>query len=134
MRAISTMWLLKTLSAGDPSGHDVSSANDIGWKRRKRELDPRCSPTPSDIPATLGVSVRADQVLRSHSRSGLEPFTRYCFFTLKANMFLRSPIAGLLIGKYGADERVFGLGRLSRLRLESGLSRQLSSMNFTIEA
>ena len=62
------MWLLKTLSAGDPSGHDVSSANDIGWKRRKRELDPRCSPTPSDIPATLGVSVRADQVLRSHSR------------------------------------------------------------------
>ncbi len=67
------LWLLKTLSAGDPSGHDVSSANDIGWKRRKRELDPRCSPTPSDIPATLGVSVRADQVLRSHKRAAFAP-------------------------------------------------------------
>src|SRR5579872_1382205 len=54
--------------------------------------------------------------------------------TLKVNMCRISPIAGLLVGKYGAAARLLGFGRLSRLRAESGLSRQLSSMNFAIEA
>jgi len=53
---------------------------------------------------------------------------------LKVNISMRSPIAGPLVGKYGADERLIGLGRLSRLRLESGLSLQLRSMNLIIDA
>ena len=32
------LWLLKTSSARDPSGRDVTCANDIGLKRRKREV------------------------------------------------------------------------------------------------
>jgi hypothetical protein len=44
------------------------------------------------------------------------------------NREVRSPIAGLLPGMYGVAPAV-GLGRLSRLVLESGFRLQLYSMN-----
>jgi len=34
----------------------------------------------------------------------------------KTNIPVKSPIAGLLVGKYGADASASGFGRLSRLR------------------
>ena len=49
-------------------------------------------------------------------------------------MVVRSPIAGLLVGTYGAAGFALGLGRLSRLRVDSGRKFQFFSMNFTIEA
>jgi hypothetical protein len=65
--AATGLWLLKTLSARDSFGRDLRAPNQVGLKRRKRERDPRRSADPRAIPATLGVSVRVDQVLRSHS-------------------------------------------------------------------
>ena len=52
----------------------------------------------------------------------------------KLNIPIKSPIAGLFVGKYGADGDDIGLGRLSRLRVDSGLKFQFFSMNFTIDA
>ena len=52
----------------------------------------------------------------------------------KRNISIKSPIAGLLRGKYGSWDNTTGFGRLSRLRADSGLRRQLRSMNFRIEA
>jgi hypothetical protein len=56
-----------------------------------------------------------------------------CWFW-KSNRLKRSPIAGWLPGAYGPGELVVGFGRLSRLRADSGESRQLRSMNFRIDA
>src|SRR5208282_5055305 len=70
------LWLLKTLSGGDPSARDVSGANDICLKRRTHEHYPCRRSTPRAVRASLEVSVRADQVLRSHNRpapSGDDP-------------------------------------------------------------
>src|SRR5258708_19020225 len=52
----------------------------------------------------------------------------------KSNRFIRSPIAGRLIGTYGLALPAIGFGRLSRLRLESGVRPQFFSMNLRIEA
>jgi hypothetical protein len=51
----------------------------------------------------------------------------------KSNASNRSSSAGLLVGTYGLFFAIFGLGRLSRLRVVSGWSFQLRSMNFRIE-
>jgi hypothetical protein len=52
---------------------------------------------------------------------------------VKSKRPIRSPIAGPLIGTYGFAAEVLGLGRLSRLLFESGLSLQFLSMNLRIE-
>jgi hypothetical protein len=59
--------LLKTSSEGDPSGRMRPLVEDICPKRRKGERDSRRRLTLQAVQAPLGVSVRADQVLRSHS-------------------------------------------------------------------
>ena len=51
----------------------------------------------------------------------------------KSNASNRSSSAGLLVGTYGLFFAIFGLGRLSRLRVVSGWSFQLRSMNLRIE-
>jgi hypothetical protein len=50
------------------------------------------------------------------------------------NIVRRSPIAGLLSGKYGAFCADTGLGKLSRLRDDKRGKLQFHSMNFKIEA
>jgi len=50
-----------------------------------------------------------------------------------ANKARRSPIAGLLIGKYGLGAET-GFGKLSRLRDDNGGRFQFHSMNFRIDA
>ena len=50
------------------------------------------------------------------------------------NIVRRSPIAGLLSGKYGAFCAETGLGKLSRLREDNGGKVQFHSMNFRIDA
>ena len=52
----------------------------------------------------------------------------------KLNIVIRSPIAGLFVGKYGADGLLVGVGRLSRLADDSGCRAQFFSMNFTSDA
>jgi hypothetical protein len=45
----------------------VFGANDVGLKRSIHEHYPRRRPTPRAVRASFEVSVRADQVLRSHN-------------------------------------------------------------------
>ena len=48
-------------------------------------------------------------------------------------MSIRSPIAGRLVGTYGLAGVATGFGRLSRLRVVTGLKPQFASMNFSVE-
>ena len=62
------MRFLKTLSAREiPWVRDVSRPTNIGLKQSRHENDPALGPTLRAV-GHLGVSFRADQVLRSHSR------------------------------------------------------------------
>src|SRR5215472_3590245 len=49
---------------------------------------------------------------------------------VKSNRFIRSPIAGALLGTYGLPDEGIGLGRLSRVRTDNGGSCQFRSINF----
>jgi hypothetical protein len=51
----------------------------------------------------------------------------------KSNNVIKSVMAGPFMGTYGFSGRASGFGRLSRLRSDSGDTRQLRSMNFRMD-
>ena len=62
------------------------------------------------------------------------PFpTKTIHFLSKLNKSIKLPMAGLFRGTYGLSLLVMGFGKLSRLRLVTGASFQLASMNFKTE-
>ena len=65
--------------------------------------------------------------------AGQTLITSYFLWPPKLNRSIRSAMAGLFSGTYGLLLLVMGLGKLSRLRLETGASPQFASINFKIE-
>jgi hypothetical protein len=102
----------------------------VKWWRVRIGPGLKVSPLSTNKPKGLGARLRTP-----HPPRGPTACNYGWGGAKKSNIPMRSPIAGLFSGKYGAIRgREIGFGKLSRLRAESGCSFQFRSMNLRIDA